>query len=198
MRMLTSPLGLAAILGSAATFGFWPGVACAFDVSAFKLLAPILPPDPGAKICLQRSYDARHMRAHPAQKVTELKLFIYVQGYRNQGEPVSTDPEYIFYHFALEGRRRTDRKALTTSGDCSGADGDVRCGVDCDGGGVILEKSADSAGVALKFEKAGIEFRNGCEDTLATFTSGKDDKVFMLEPAPAKACAALERMIRVP
>jgi hypothetical protein len=181
----------------ALALGLCPAQAFAFDVSELKALAPILSPDPDAKICLQRRYDSKHLRAHPAQKVTRLTLFLHVQGYRNQGEAFTANPDYIFYHFALAGRRRADRKTLTATGDCYGV-GVARCAVDCDGGGVTLEKSADGASVALKLDERGLDFRGDCETTLATFTSGTDDKVFVLEPAPAKACDALERLIHVP
>jgi hypothetical protein len=177
--------------------GLWPATVSAFDVSNVKALAPILAPDADARICFQRRYDRNHLRAHPSQKVAELTLFLYVHGYDAKGETVKADPDYISYDFALSGRRRADRKTLDTSGRCFGVD-KVRCNVDCDGGGVSLEKSANGPGVLLKLDERGVEYRGDDGQTLATFTSGKDDKVFLLEPAPASACAALARVIGAP
>src|SRR5262249_9672211 len=35
----------------------------------------ILPPEPGRKACWRRVYDAKHLAAHPQQKITELTFF---------------------------------------------------------------------------------------------------------------------------
>lgn len=37
-------------------------------------LANILPPEVGRRVCYARSYDAEHLKAHPKQKVTEIRF----------------------------------------------------------------------------------------------------------------------------
>ncbi|MCW2274886.1 hypothetical protein GJ654_11035 [Rhodoblastus acidophilus] len=171
----------------------WPAAAGAIDDREFKSLTPILAPKPGAKICFARHYDPDHLRAHPRQKVTDLTLLLRVRGYDKTGETATADAERIAYEFALSARRRADRKALTATGDCAGAE-KARCAVECDGGGFDLAKSGE--GVALKLSGEGVGLENDCDTSRGVFIApGADDRVFQLEPAPDAACAPLEKKV---
>jgi hypothetical protein len=170
--------------------GLWPAAANAFDDPQLKALAPILAPEPGARICLHRRYDADHMGAHPRQKVIELTLLLLVRGLDKNGD-VTASPDHIVYKSALSARRRGDRKPLVTSANCDGAE-KARCAVECDGGGFDLEAAPE--GVTLKLSGEGVAFGNDCDSRRGTFIApGKDDKIFHLDPAPDAACAGLEK-----
>jgi hypothetical protein len=67
----------AALLGSADVRAEQPATRQEQHWSAEK----ILPPEPGRKACWRRVYDAKHLTAHPQQKVTELTFFLRVSGY---------------------------------------------------------------------------------------------------------------------
>jgi hypothetical protein len=61
----------------------------------------ILPPEPGRKACWRRVYDAKHLAAHPQQKVTELTFFLRVSGYDAGGGYVFKNPDHVVYNFAF-------------------------------------------------------------------------------------------------
>src|SRR5262249_25310954 len=54
----------------------------------------ILPPEPGRKACWRRVYDAKHLAAHPQQKITELTFFLRVSGYDAGGAYVFKNPHH--------------------------------------------------------------------------------------------------------
>jgi hypothetical protein len=113
----------------------------------------ILPPEPGRKACWRRVYDANHLAAHPQQKVTELTFFLRVSGYDAGGRYVFKNPDHIMYNFAISLKRRGNKRALTTSGDCLG-EKTVQCVVDCDSGGVTIDNlpSGDGLSIGLEFD----------------------------------------------
>jgi hypothetical protein len=57
----------------------------------------ILPAEPGRKACRRRVYDAKHLAAHPQQKVTELTFFLRVSGYDAGGSYIFKNPDHIYY-----------------------------------------------------------------------------------------------------
>lgn len=61
----------------------------------------------------RRIYDAKHLAAHPQQKVTELAFFLRVSGYADGGYAFKIS-HHIFYNFAFSLKRRGDKRALTT------------------------------------------------------------------------------------
>ena len=153
----------------------------------------ILPPEPGRKACWRRVYTAKHLAAHPRQKVTELTFFLRVTGYDAGGKFVFKNPDHIYYNFALSLKRRGDKRALTTAGDCLG-EKTADCGVDCDGGKVTIDKLPNGDGLSISLDVNGIAFRSECDETNETWVkAGADDKVFHLDPAPDKACRALDK-----
>jgi hypothetical protein len=125
----------AALLGSAVVRAEQPAATQMERWSAEK----ILPPEPGRKACWRRVYDAKHLAAHRQQKVTELTFFLRVSGYDAGGGYVFKNPDHIFYNFAISLKRRGNKRALVTSGDCLG-EKTVECVVDCDSGGVTIDK----------------------------------------------------------
>lgn len=152
----------------------------------------ILPPEPGRKACFQTVYDAKHLQTHPHQKVTELLFFLRVSGYDPSGNYVFEKPDHIFYNFAISIRRRNDKHSLRTSGDCLGSD-IPQCVVDCDSGGVTIEKRP-SGGLSLRLDEGGIAFGGDCDTKTGIWVKpGADDKEFHLAAAPLEVCHALEK-----
>jgi len=162
-------------------------------LTGLEAAAKILPAEAGRKACWKRSYDAAHLRAHPEQKVTQMLFLLRVAGYDAKGGYVFRDPDHIAYNFAIAVKRRDDRRRLDANGDCGG-EAQARCAVDCDGGGVVIAKPESGEGLMIRIDKDGVGFGNDCDTKRGTFVyPGADDKVFRLEPAPQKACDALEK-----
>ncbi len=153
----------------------------------------ILPAEPGRKACWRRIYDANHLAAHPRQKVAELTFFLRVSGYDAGGNYVFKNPDHIYYNFALSLKRRGDKRALATGGDCLG-ETTADCVVDCDGGKVTIDKLPGGERLSISLDDNGIAFGGDCDTTTGTWvTPGADDKVFHLNPAPVDVCKMLDK-----
>ncbi len=166
-----------------------PAFAGAVEPGKEGPLADILPPNPGEHICFKRSYDEAHLKAHPKQTVKEIEFRLayyrfdpeenYPQGQRN-------------YYFDLLVKRKGEAKTASGGGECSVYEGRIFCGIDCDGGGIYLKKSAD--GINLDFgEMWGISMSSECgggEEGGADLVPGEDDKEFRL--TRIEACPAYE------
>jgi len=103
----------------------------------------ILPAEPGRKACYARIYDAKHLRDHPKQKVGSLIFFLRVSGYDASGAYDFLKPDHIMYQFAIEVKRRNDKRALHTSGDCLGSE-IAQCVVDA----IVAESTSRNFRVA--------------------------------------------------
>lgn len=152
-------------------------------------LAALLQPEPEARICFGRKYDAKHLAAHPDQKVTEIRynLTWHVFSEEEGGQGA--------YLFLLSAKRRGDRELLHASGPCMVREGKVFCGVECDGGG-LYAKRRDDGSLLLSFDDMwGIRMTPDCgeeEEDAVSLEPGKDDKSFRLDPLPASACPAYD------
>ena len=150
------------------------------------MLTDFVPAEDGAAACWQRIYDAGHLAAHPDQQVTAMTLSMSFDKYD------AADPG--LHYFALDVTLRDGRMGQTAGG-CWVYDGAVRCGVDCDGGG--LELSLDGSGnLRADLEAYGyvrIESECGGGEEADTFEllPGIDDKLFLLHRAEAKVCKGL-------
>jgi hypothetical protein len=153
----------------------------------------ILPPEPGRKACWRRVYYAKHLATHPQQKVTELTFFLRVSGYDAGGAYVFKNPHHIFYNFAFSLKRRGNKRVLATGGDCLG-EKTADCVVDCDGGGITIDKLPSGGGLSISLHSGGIAFGGDCDTTTGTWVRpGADDKVFHLDRAPEETCKTLEK-----
>jgi hypothetical protein len=166
----------AALFGSADVRAEQPATMQTQHWSAEK----ILPPEPGRKACWRRVYDTKHLAAHPQQKVTELTFFLRVSGFDAGGGYVSKNPDH-------------NKRALAIGGDCLG-ENTVECVVDCDGGGVTIDKLPSGDGLSISLDSDGIAFGGDCDTTRGTWVRpGSDDKVFHLDPVSVEACKTLEK-----
>ncbi len=159
-------------------------------------LARFVPPTPGAHACVRRSYDADHLKQHPAQAVAEMEVRIAY--YVHEPDPYSPEGQRNYY-FEVLARLRDQMKSkpLTAIGECTITDGgrEIFCGVDCDGGGVVVRK-LDADKVLVDLESMGrLRMTLGCgEDETDTFelSSGEDDKRFLLSRIPDAECPAYD------
>lgn len=155
----------------------------------------ILPPEPGTRGCWQRVYDARHLAAHPRQRITKMTFLLRVTGYDKNGDVVTRNADRVAYEFAIALQRRGDKRPLRTAGSCQGNPGDpVRCVVDCDGGGVTIDRTDDGKGLEVRLEGEGIAFGNDCDTERGRFVGpGSDDALVRLAAAPGAVCNQLEK-----
>jgi len=158
-----------------------------------RQIADLLPPVPGARICFARDYDETHLKAHPVQRVQSIGLRLayyahdpdeyYPRGQRN-------------YYFELSAVLRNDGRELSTGGECvPTSDGsNVWCGVECDGGGVLIRRAASKGEILIDLESTGrIRMSEGCDDEAGIdLEPGSDDKVFLLSEMPASSCPAYD------
>jgi hypothetical protein len=166
------------------------GAAAAQDVK----LTDILPDTPGARACFTRSYDARHLREHPQQRVAGVTFLMRVVGFDDKGEWVlKPDGKYKYTrtHFAIRFARREGRRAQSTSGECQNNEkASASCYVECDGGGFGLEKSGE--GLLLRLADDGIRI-DDCDEKDVRLKPGRDDRTFRVEKVADAQCRALEK-----
>jgi hypothetical protein len=177
----------------AATLTAFAGGAVAEETAPYANLSTVLPATVGAKACYTRSYDAKHLAAHPRQRVTAVTFLMRVVGIGDGGDWV-LDPkgkyEKVNYQFAMSATRRGDRR-LAANGYCPDAK-DLFCARECDGGGVTLEKIEGADALTLKLGD-GI-LMGPCDERKGTWLKpGADDKAFRLNKVAPAQCAALEK-----
>lgn len=133
--------------------GLVVGVAVAnAEVPDNVALSALLAPEPGNKACYARSYDVANLRAHPRQRMTAMTFLLTVQAYEQKPADAKTPEDLVYYPFAMSVARRGDKRLLHTSGDCmNGAT--IGCVVDCDGGGVTLDKMPPANTLILRIKE---------------------------------------------
>jgi len=155
------------------------------------LLAEIVRPIPGEKACFQRVYDATHLRRHPNQKVTA--VVFRLRYYKHSGDKQDPDGQR-FYYFDLGARVKGRPRLLRAAGECNAGATGIRCGVDCDGGGVDVSYSRSGDKLLISFSKLVPRLRMtescGDDESAPTYEliPGLDDKSFQLARADAAAC----------
>jgi hypothetical protein len=158
-------------------------------------LANFIPPEAGARACFSRVYDAAHLKAHPKQQVTEMQFRIAY--YIHDPDEFAPNGQRNFY-FEVLARLRGHKqpKPLSAMGECRpGDDGkSIFCGVDCDGGGVMVKRSGGK--ILVDLETLGrLRMTSDCdedEDGGVELSSGVDDKRFLLSKLPASECPAYD------
>ena len=155
------------------------------DTMLFEIIAP----EAGRRVCYIRRYDAAHLRAHPQQQVTALTFMIRVQQYEDISK-AKTPEDKVYFWFAMSMQRRGEKRTLSTSGSCFRGGG---CGVDCDGGGLTLEKLPQADALLMRLNDRGIQMYSDCDGGGFWVKPGADDRAFRLEKADASVCRALEK-----
>lgn len=162
-----------------------------------RALTAILPSVIGHRACFSRKYDREHLLLHRKQQVTEMSFELRYE--RIPGADIEK------YTFAMSAKLRTRNEALYASGQCEtnvgpGYPGGNLCEVDCDGGGVSIQKldHGDSIYVYLETPADGIAMGQPCSQTAQgglRLKAGADDKVFLLNRAPDAVCRAVEQAV---
>ena len=177
--------GLAFVLSGAA-------MGAAPETPGFTALNAMLPAQPGNKACYVRSYDAAHLRAHPRQRITAMKFLLGVEAYDPKPADAKGSSDLFYYTFSMSVARRGDKRLLHTSGDCLVSD-DISCVVDCDGGGLLLDKMPPAGSLIVRLKEDGIRMFHDCDEEVGVLVKpGADDKVFRLDKTANDACRALE------
>jgi hypothetical protein len=202
-RVITLAGVLAAAVIFAACSGARPAAAAddqADSDFAKRMFADTASP-PKAYACFVRRYDAAHLKEHPLQKVSVMKLLI--------GSEKLADDKYLNYSFRLGVNFRDRPGDFDSSGDCGHAPTvrtaedpqdaaqiaagiDFFCGVDCDGGGISVNLDKDNGSVIVKLDEIAIWKGKSRDDGAATaLKGGADDKVFRLDRTSLSECAPL-------
>lgn len=156
-------------------------------------LIGLLPSQPGSKACYIRSYDAAHLRAHPDQSITAMTFLLRVPPHDPDEVKPAWPEDRVYFTFSMSASRRGDQRLLRAAGNCFGGD-EIFCVVDCDGGGVTLDKMPPAGALAVRLRDAGIRMSRGCDDNEGVRVEpGADDRVFRLEKAANEACRALDQ-----
>lgn len=159
------------------------------------VLADLLAPTPGKRLCFARSYSKDHLEAHPKQKVTDVQF--HLSYYRHQPDEFYSKGQRNYY-FRMMAKLRGSSKTYTAMGECSASGANIFCGVECDGGGVNL-RSRPQGRLLVFFanENSEIRMTEGCDEAdegnYIELKPGDDDKEFLLNPVNAGACPAYER-----
>lgn len=152
-------------------------------------LADILRPVPGQSVCFTRSYDAAHLKAHPAQRVTGLTLRL---SYHRHDPDANFPAGQRNYYFAAAASLRGGTRRLVSSGECGADARGIRCTVECDGGGFALKRE-DAGSLLLDLTTYGrLRLSRSCDEEDSTeLSAGADDRLFRLRPAAASVCRGL-------
>lgn len=146
-------------------------------------LADLVPAKDGALSCWSRVYDAAHLKSHPRQNVTAMNFAI---SYAAESAEFAEQ-----YSFLLQAELRDGRIGANT-GPCSEDNGQIMCGVECDGGYVMVEPRSGGS-VLLDLETSGyIYLEGGCgsenEDGGFALEAGADDREFLVRPVTGAQC----------
>jgi len=175
--MRTWTFGLACCALAATVAG--PGPAVAQGAFAALFAAP------GGSGCWTRSYDAAHLAARPRQRVTSIVI-----AYRPvmQSKQKSTAGKF---EVGIGLRVKGDGELYSRVAYCQPAGAGFSCSLESDGGRINL--SADGArGLRLSTTRIGIE---GSKRFIEVGGAASDDSTFVMQAAPASACAALRRTL---
>ena len=156
-------------------------------------LANLLAPTHNASVCYARTYDAAHLKQHPQQTVTQMLFRLrYYDHRKDKADPA----EQQNYYFSLAVKQKGRAKTLRADGECAPTANGIRCGVECDGGGVNLTQDLKTNTLLIDLTKDGrIRMTEGCDEEInaVELTPGADDRSFRLSKADAGVCRGLAK-----
>ena len=141
--------------------------------------------------CFVRRYDAAHLKQHPLQKVSAMKVLMTVEK--------SEEDASLLYGFRLGVGFRNRPGAFSSGGNCGDAkalpDGGrikISCGVDCDGGALYVTLAEGDKSVVVDLDEIRIwDDSKPDEEPTHSLRAGADDKSFRLDRANVEECASL-------
>ncbi|MGQ3355215.1 MAG: hypothetical protein ACT6XY_15035 [Phreatobacter sp.] len=131
----------------------------------------------GGDPCFARVYDADHLRNNPRQKVVRFHLV------RERVE-VAEENNRQRFTVRLGFRLRADRDTYETNAVCTGGGMAADCSGEGDTGAFRIVLAGE--GLRVEVERLEVEGGRGSSPDLAR----SDDRVFLLRPVAASACAA--------
>ncbi len=141
-----------------------------------------------ASACFMRRYDAAHLKQHPKQTVSAMRLLVTAEN--KPGESTS-----FAYKVGVQFRNKPgDFDGGSFCGHYVDEDGNnVRfsCDVECGGGGIEIALSKDNKAAIVHLEAIGIWDRKHPDGDGDSLQGGADDKVFRLERVDAGECSEL-------
>jgi hypothetical protein len=162
------------------------------DATAFaQRLFAVKAVDKKTYACFVRRYDADHLKHHPLQKVSAMKILMTVEK--------SEEANSLHYGFRLGVSLRNQSDAFSSGGDCSDAkalpEGGrmmIGCSVDCDGGGLYVTLASGDKSVVVDLDQIRIwDVNKADEDAAQSLSAGADDKSFRLDRTNLEECASL-------
>ena len=141
-----------------------------------------------ASACFMRRYDAAHLRQHPKQKVSLMKLLVSAE--TRAGEPTS-----YAYKVGVQFRNKPgDFDGGSACGHYADDDGsNIRfsCDMECGGAGIEVALSTDDKAAIVHLDAITIWNRKHPDGDGDSLQGGADDKVFRLERVDVKECTEL-------
>ncbi len=161
------------------------------DVFAARLFAGTIDKQKKTYGCFVRRYDAAHLARHPLQKVGMMKLLVTAE--------MLPEAESLNFSFRVGVRFRHRPGDFDSSGDCAhgrvsesaDAKEQLGCSVDCDGGGIVVELSADNKSTLVRLDSIRIWRNNKPDDEGFPLSGGVDDRVFRLHRVGLEDCRSL-------
>lgn len=145
-------------------------------------------------VCYARFYDAAHLRAHPRQKVSSIRLvrdFPTIRLERGlEAQREASEGRSAYFRLIVTYRDRGSRR-FVGSGSCRVVEGVVRCSSDsCDGGGFRLRiEDRDTLLIGDASEGAWFTTSGGCAGGEGrSLNEGADDRIFRLTRTPVGRC----------
>lgn len=136
-------------------------------VPAFKDWTPGNP-------CYARTYDAKHLAAHPKQQLTHFALSA-----SSLNPPLQKGEFEVTFSFRVKGHK----EVYESEGICRGGPLTATCGVEADGGQFTMK--ADGDGLLLTITRIAVE---GETDFSPDIGVGGDDRKVRLHLAAKSAC----------
>ncbi len=144
----------------------------------------------GAPVCFARYYDAAHLKRHPAQSVTSVRLMRGFQQVRGDAERNPADA--ITIELIVTYRDSGARRFLGDAGCGPSLDNQITCySSSCDGGSFPVKvEDADTILIGGAQGRSRFSVSGGCGDDGPGRSLGRsaDDTVFRLTRMPISAC----------
>ncbi len=135
---------------------------------------------PSGYACFTRVYDAAHLKAHPRQYVTKIRVLAALGGDK-------VEDHYVLLE--LDGAFRNLETPLMMEGSCGLTGGGPHCGITCEGGEIGVQLKGTGAMLLTLPVHPTMWPHNWYHD--AANALGSDDRVFRLDRAPLSACRGL-------
>lgn len=141
--------------------------------------------------CFVRRYAANHLAQHPKQNVSAMKLSV-------SAETPSDEKDTVNYSFRVGFQFRHRPTKFDSAGACrhvvaddNGDEIRLRCGVDCDGGGIEVAMRDDKLAV-VRTERIRIwKHKHPDDEDTDDARLGDGDKTFRLDRVDTRECADL-------